>query len=374
MGVKELNKAAETFAGSNDQWVKSSQSFFLNVQRRLFQGTKGEEEQKVMLAKEKELEDKEAAHVRAVEKLAAATGELEAVRSKKPGIERLKQGHAQYKEWLASQLKECSDDLKKTTKRHQDYTYRMWGPFTSMWQNDVALAEREATQLERRKDDLVKQLNQATSDGVFDVQELEAAIVKEEAKLEKEIDNLLSPQESQLREDIEKLAAELDERRLRLRTLLVENGAASVSHLLMIRDTSQAFADSSLAASKNAKVLSGPIARQISTIACLLNQMMEAKTAKAQLKYLQGVVTIVTQKDDEAAIFFRRSQVLEAIGSPSASGFHWRLADLEDVTKTQGMLEVGSGAVPASSTTPSGRRQLVDIPESDESSDEGPTI
>ena len=61
MCVQELNKAAETFAGSNDQWVKSSQSFILNVQRRLFQGTKGEEEQNVILAKEQELEDKEAA-------------------------------------------------------------------------------------------------------------------------------------------------------------------------------------------------------------------------------------------------------------------------------------------------------------------------
>ena len=32
-GVKELNKAAETFAGRNDQRVKSSLSFFFHAQR-----------------------------------------------------------------------------------------------------------------------------------------------------------------------------------------------------------------------------------------------------------------------------------------------------------------------------------------------------
>ena len=46
----------------------------------------------------------------------------------------------------------------------------------------------------------------------------------------------------------------------------------------------------------------------------LLNQMMEAKTATAQKKYLQGVVALVTQTGDEAAMFsgcFRRKLSLE---------------------------------------------------------------
>ena len=320
------------------------------------------------------MEDKEAAHARAVEKLEAATGKLEVVRSKKPAAERLKQGKAECTAWLNSQLDGCSDALKRTTKRRRDCTYRMWVPFTFTWKNDVALAEREATELERKKEDLVNQLNQARSHGVLDTQEMEAATVEEELTLAKEINERLSPQESQLREDIQKLAADVDERGMRWRTLLLVNGAVNVNHFLMIRDTSQAFADSNHAASKNSNVLSGPIARQISTIACLLNQMMEAKTAKAQKKYMEGVVTLVTQEDEEAAIFSRRVRCSKPLAVLPLLVFQWRLADIEDVTETMERSEVGPDAVPASSTTLSGRRHLADIPKSNKSSDKMPTL
>jgi len=267
---------------------------------------------------------------------------------------------------LEEELARAGKDLKATEKRLQDYTYRCWGPFTHLWENDVALAKQQVNQLRTEKDDLVKQLEQAKSEEVLNTQQMEADVSAERTKLQKLLDEHLAPKKTRLQDEFKTLSDDLKKTRESIRKVLVETGAVNISHLHQIEESSHCFAENNKAAATNKLILKGPIAKQISTIACLLNKLMEAPTATAQVKILQAVVTILTQKDDQAAIFFRKAQVMEAISTNGGSGFQWELAEIEDVKETPLASALALEGLPASSTAPPPMPVGIHIEESDE--------
>lgn len=61
----------------------------------------------------------------------------------------LGQGREAYRAHLQGSLNQAKDELKRLKTLQENYTFRMWGIFSSMWENDVALAKANRERQER---------------------------------------------------------------------------------------------------------------------------------------------------------------------------------------------------------------------------------
>merc|ERR1712157_363417 len=60
---------------------------------------------------------------------------------------------------------------KEEARKEQTYTYRMWGIFTPVWENDVKLARRNKEDLERQAEILKHKIAKCKDDKVENIHE-----------------------------------------------------------------------------------------------------------------------------------------------------------------------------------------------------------
>merc|ERR1712012_1115041 len=198
-------------------------------------------------------------------------------------------------------------------------------------------------------------------------------------KLEEDLEEsgALMQRKKHAEQEIQKLEKSIHEEQKKIEAILKTAGASSLRHLRQIEEAAECFADNNKLAAINRQVLKGPIQRQISTVACLVNQMQDQPTASGQKAILRGVVSLLTQKDDQAAVFLRKCKMMEGLGSRDP--VHWGLEDLDLVEEEP---QLSNFALPAVSPPPGPQTlqpslpplaaQLpLDIPESD---DDEPTL
>lgn len=374
-GIDELNNAAKVLAGSNPQWIAGSRAFYLNVQRMMCRGTRSEHEVDLLRLMEDKLERARADLITATDEITLAKGKLVAARHMKDGLAELRRGKENYIKWLTEELATTDQALQSAKKRVHDYTFRMWGPFVDMWKRDVELAKEDVKRYTQEKKDLEKKKEEAKTNAVLDTDTMVSKNAEEMSKLEHELSEKLEKQKQRAERDIEEHEKSIHEVKQKLDSTLREAGAASLRHLRQIEETADCWAANNKVAAMSRHVLKGPIQRQISTVACLLNQMQSRSTASGQRNILRALVTLLTQKDDQAAVFFRKSQIMEALGSPNP--IHWGLADMENVEEAPQLNHVRLDGMPAPSLEPPSQtphpalpppptQASVDIPESDD--------
>lgn len=379
LGIESLNRAAETLAGSNQQWIDSSRAFYLNVQRMLCKGNGCECGMEALRDLEKELHAALADSATVEDEISSAQGKLNGAKQGKEGLEQLRRGKTQYVEWLTTELAAADNELKAAQKRLKDYTWRMWGPFVDMWRRDVELAQADVDRFTREKQDLEQRKEACKSQAVMDTDQLMRDNAFEITKLEAELaeSGALRKRKQRADQEIQKLEKSIHEEQKKIEAILKTAGASSLRHLRQIEEAAECFADNNKLAAINRQVLKGPIQRQISTVACLVNQMQDEPTASGQRAMLRGVVTLLTQKDDQAAVFFRKCKIMEGLGSQDP--VHWGLEDLDLVEEEQQLsnFALPAGSPPAEpqalqpSLQPLAGHMPVDIPESD---DDEPTL
>lgn len=379
LGIESLNRAAQTLAGSNKQWIDSSRAFYLNVQRMLFRGTACEHRMDALWDLEKELQKAFADSATVEDEISSAKGKLNAAKHSREGLAQLRQGKNQYAEWLTTELAAADRELQAAQKRLKDYTYRMWGPFVDMWRRDVELAQADVDRFTHEKQDLEQRKEAAKSQAILDTDALMRANTIEITKLEEDLEEsgALMQRKKHAEQEIQKLEKAIHKEKEEIEAVLKTAGASSLRHLRQIEETAECFADNNKLAAINRQVLKGPIQRQISTVACLVNQMQGKPTASGQKAILRGVVSLLTQKDDQAAVFLRKCKMMEGLGSRDP--VHWGLEDLDLVEEEP---QLSNFALPAVSPPPGPQTlqpslpplaaQLpLDIPESD---DDEPTL
>jgi len=380
LGIESLNRAAQTLAGSNTQWIDSSRAFYLNVQRMIFRGNGCEHRMDALLDLENKLQKAFTDFATVEDEISSAQGKLNAAKRGRESLEQLRQGKNQYAEWLTTELAATDRELKAAQKRLKDYTYRMWGPFVDMWRRDVELAHADVDRFNREKQELEQRKEAATSQAILDTDKLMRENATEITKLEAGLaeSGALRRRKQRAEQEIQKLEASIRKENKDIEDVLKTAGASSLRHLRQIEDTAECFADNNKVAAINRQVLKGPIQRQISTVACLLNQMQDKPTASGQMAMLRGVVSLMTQKDDQAAVFFRKCKMIEGLGSQNP--VHWGLEDLELVERDP---QLSDTALPAglpprvpqtlqpSLPPPAAAQMPLNIPESD---DDAPTL
>jgi len=380
LGIESLNRAAQTLAGSNKEWIESSRAFYLNVQRMLFRGNGCEHRMDVLRDREKELQRAFADSTKVEDEISSAKGKLNAAKHSREGLAQLRQGKNQYAEWLTTELAAADRELKAAQKRLKDYTYRMWGPFVDMWRRDVELAQADVDRFTHEKQDLEQRKEAAKSQAILDTDALMRANTIEITELEERLaeSGALMQRKERAEQDIQKLEQAIHKDKEEIEAVLKTAGASSLRHLRQIEETAECFADNNKVAASNRKVLKGPIQRQISTVASLVNQMQGKPTASGQRAMLRGVVSLLTQKDDQAAVFLRKCKMMEGLGSRDP--VHWGLEDLDLVEEEP---QLSNFALPAVSPPPgpqtlqpslpppAAQVPLAAIPESD---DDEPTL
>jgi len=329
--------------------------------------------------REKELQRAFADSTKVEDEISSAKGKLNAAKHSREGLAQLRQGKNQYAEWLTTELAAADRELKAAQKRLKDYTYRMWGPFVDMWRRDVELAQADVDRFTHEKQDLEQRKEAAKSQAILDTDALMRANTIEITELEERLaeSGALMQRKERAEQDIQKLEQAIHKDKEAIEAVLKTAGASSLRHLRQIEETAECFADNNKVAASNRKVLKGPIQRQISTVASLVNQMQGKPTASGQRAMLRGVVSLLTQKDDQAAVFLRKCKMMEGLGSRDP--VHWGLEDLDLVEEEP---QLSNFALPAVSPPP-GPQTLqpslpppaaqvpVAIPESD---DDEPTL
>jgi len=380
MGIESLNRAAEILAGSNAKWIESSHAFYLNVQRQLTKGTGCEHQMDKLGELEQKLERAFTDFAAVEDEISSAKGNLKAAEKAREGLAQLRQGKEQYVEWLTSELATADKELKSAQKRLRDYTFRMWGPYVDMWKRDVELAQADVDRFTREKQDLEQRKEAAKSGAILDkddklARDTERDFTKLQADLAES--GILMKRKQRAEDEIQNLERSIRETKTQIESVLKKSGAVNLKHLRQIEETAGDFARSNRVAATNRKVLKGPIQRQISTVACLLNQMQDRQTATGQKAMLKAVVTLLTQADDQAAVFFRKCKMMEGLGSKNP--VQWGLEDLGLVDEQP---QLSKFALPAGSPPPVPQtvqpslppppaQMPLDIPESD---DEEPTL
>lgn len=384
LGLASLNRSAEILAGSNTEWVESSKAFFLNVQRMLFKGTGCEHRMDALGDMEKDLQRAITDLATVDHEILSAHAELKAAQHGKEGIAQLRQGKTQYVEWLTTELATADKELKSAEKRLRDYTYRMYGPFVEWWRRDVDLAKADVDRFTREKQDLEQRKEATKSEAILDTDELMRKNIIEITKLQVELDDngMLAKRKHRAEEEIREFESSICRTKTGIESILKEVGGVSLKHLRQIEETAQCFADSNRVAATNRKVLKGPIQRQISAVACLLNQMQEKPTASGQRALLRGVVSLLTQKDDQTAVFFRKCKLMEGLGSRDPVGWGLEELGLEELGLVEEEPPLKKFCLPALQPSNLGRapqelqpsnpaQMPLDIPESE---DDEPTL
>lgn len=269
--------------------------------------------------------------------------------------------------WLNTELERATKDLPIAEKRLRDYTYRCYGVFAHAWERDVSLAQRQVDQLKAEKSELTSKLSQATTDEVTCTKEEKAEVAGQIKALQEKLSTGMPNRKSALENEIQEINDKHGDLKTTLEEMLAKAGAVNLKHLNGIEEATHSFADTNKAAATNTEILNGPIQKQISTIAEVLNEMLTAKTVRKQQRCLQTVVTLCTQKDDQAAVFFRKCRMLQAIGTSDSDGFRWEPETIEDVK-----ISVPSSDPPAIQAAPiqqpafPSAAPALDIPDSDD--------
>jgi len=190
-------------------------------------------------------------------------------------------GMKQYYESLLPIVKAKREQAEKDEK---DYTYRMWGPFKSMWENDVKLAKEKVQRFEKEEIALrakIAEVLQANNAAVErDVQRgLVEAVSR--AKGEGEMIN----QDIEARQaHIRDLETARDEAHRHIAWHVKQEGKVDVDHYFTAMEAMNGAGKSFSKAAGQGKIISAGWVKDLASIGLLLQKMCRSNKLENQLK------------------------------------------------------------------------------------------
>lgn len=202
------------------------------------------------------------------------------------------------KDRLDKEIAQKDSDLQSSQKKLEDFTWRMYGPWQYMWENDVKLAQknvdglrRELVLLHARLEQHNNMTLQAVDKGGVDAllkakfQEAEAMLTTEEAKLEEALTNLQSAEDN--------LAQKMSvlEGKAKLA------GAATYQELMYLKHMHKTLAKDALVATSLSQVDIDPFDELKKEMGFILDSMLGEETVLGQSGVLSAFTKMVNCSD-----------------------------------------------------------------------------
>lgn len=206
--------------------------------------------------------------------------------------------HEKEREQIKTQCQAAEADLK-------NFTYKCYGPFKWVWQNDVDLAKSKVDRYTAKLEEINKKIEECVeTDRELQMEEMRMNLCKEMAKVEAGINNadrkLVAGRAK--KEELEKVR---DEKLKKLVFLCKENGCESIDELLDAMDAMKSVgAVGSSISTTGAVVLEGWI-KDLNFLGVSLERMSRGKDLASQRRVLQVLKDFIQKPENQFCEFLR---------------------------------------------------------------------
>jgi len=322
----ELRQAIAELATPKTQVLEDARIFLDNVYRKRVPETRCRElVNKMMNIREKWRTDKELMCKHAAG-LAKCKGDLAHAEARRENILSAKSGHTGFLEYKRKEVAQTEQKLENARQREQKYTYRMWGRFTDMWKNDVALAKNDVGELSAKLVQLQEQMRTLATGSDAEKQTLDRDYEKNSRELEsakvfaKEAERLFSDSQ---RQDAEWKEKDID-CHVQLQSLLDEEGKVSVDHFLKAHQAHVAFAESAHSGTAVAENVVEGWVRGLDSYVDMMAFIMDAPTLEEQKDLLSELRQLVDSKSEPLLSLVMVAGSLPSLALPNELPEHVR--------------------------------------------------
>jgi len=187
----------------------------------------------------------------------------------------------------------------------KNFTYKCYGPFKWVWQNDVDLAKSRVDRYTAKLEEINKKIEECVeTDRELQMEEMRMSLCKEMAKVEAGINNAdrkLAAGRAK-KEELEKVR---DEKLKKLVFLCKENGCDSIDELLDAMDAMKSVgAVGSSISTTGAVVLEGWI-KDLNFLGVSLERMSRGKDLASQRRVLQVLKDFIQKPENQFCEFLR---------------------------------------------------------------------
>jgi len=219
--------------------------------------------------------------------------------------------------YLSERLAQAVKKRELAEKREHEYTFRMWGPYKSAYQNDVILAKEQVKRYMAEEESLRQQMFQvAESNDKALLRSCDKQIILEIVKAEKTIEQV-DDRIKKAQENVEKIELSIRKTKGLIARALKKHGETNVDTFF---ETMDAMSDAGKSASTMAgggKVCTSGWIKDLNLIGLLLNKIGRAKTLEEQLKAFKALKGYTSKEDNLLCQMLTFAEPVIDLGHPN---------------------------------------------------------
>lgn len=211
----------------------------------------------------------------------------------------LGQGQDAYRAHLQSCLAQAKEELKRVKTLEENYTFRGWGPFETMWKKDIALAEANRVRQERVVADLEAKLQAPSDLSSLQTKKINNAAQRDRARGEtknREEDVLAA------KTKLAELKAKLKETEVEIPKILKLMKVQSVPQLMRAYAAAKSFDQVARSAGVVQVANNEGLNLYFSTLGSYLKRIKAQPNAKAQMQAVRFIHQKLAQNGTPAAV------------------------------------------------------------------------
>jgi len=234
-------------------------------------------------------------------------------------MQRVQNSEDGMKKYYQEQLDQVSRKLAEAEKQEHDYTYRMYGFFRNVWENDVKLAKEKVQRFTANKMELerkIMEVNDSNNRSMLDscAQKTVEAAVKAREML-KQWDDAIERANVDVKKWID-----MESNTVRQIAVIVKRqGGGDVDTFLDTMDAMKAAGKSSSTAVGGGKVVVSGWVRDLNFIGLLVTKMGRARTLDKQLQAYHALRAFTSNPDNMLCMLLQHAQPISDIGDSSGS-------------------------------------------------------
>lgn len=230
---------------------------------------------------------------------------------------------------LKEMIRQKDQDLQAAEKRVRDYTFKMWGRWVGMWENDVKLAKEEVGDIKKEIALLEVRLTQhkdnmseasKVKDGEFkegDMGAFTEARVRQTADVVKAIE----VEHTKALDDLKEAENDLGKLMQRLEDKLKEEGVSSLNELEVIKKITGRITQDNLILEGITQVSTSPFSVLKNQMLRVLKEMKTEDTVAQQAEHLRAFVNMANLEDDTQARKTEWQRILGVYASVDTTKF-----------------------------------------------------
>jgi len=305
--VNEVATAAKHLCAGQEDMMTASSLLMGNINRLQYKGGKAEALVRKLEELTDEVENLQGECYRQKVKVAGLRGELEQALA----MEKVFAASAGQKQAILDalnvELKGIEEKLRKSEQQEHDYTFRCYGPFSWVWENDVKLAKEKVHRYQQQAVQMKAQIAAASSAaGDTDLARQQAEVTKKRVESEEQLkvdEDVVSKQQEKIKLGEKTIAVV----QTKLELFLKREGKESSQELFDAMAALSILGTSSVSANNNNEVMVSGWVKDLNFMGMSLSWMArKCKTIEQQRRCLTTIREWAEKDDNKLAKFMKQ--------------------------------------------------------------------